>query len=62
MEKDQLNAGRSIQKSDCSREETVLESVGMCPQTFISFPRQKKVEVRMPRVRGGSVIMLAALI
>ena len=44
--------GRSIQKSDGSREEAVLESVGTCPQTFVSFPRRKKVEERMSGVRG----------
>ena len=44
--------GRSIQKSEGSREEAVLESVGTCPQTFVSFYRWKKVEERMSRVRG----------
>ena len=36
--------GRSIQKSDGSREEAVLESVGTGPQTVVSFSRRKKVE------------------
>ena len=45
--------GRSIQKSDSSREEAVLESVGTCPPTFVSFSRRKKVEERMSGVRGG---------
>ena len=44
--------GRSIQKSDGSREEAVLESVGTCPQTFVSFSRWKKVEESMSGVRG----------
>ena len=44
--------GRSIQKSDGSREEAVLESVGTWPQTFVSFSRQKKVEERMSGLRG----------
>ena len=44
--------GRSIQKSDSSREEAVLESVGTGPQTFVSFSRWKKVEERMSGVRG----------
>ena len=44
--------GRSIQKSDSSREEAVLESVATWPQTFVSFSRRKKVEERMSRVRG----------
>ena len=44
--------GRSIQKSDGSREEAVLESVGTCPQTFASFSRKKKVEERISGVRG----------
>ena len=35
--------GRPIQKSDGSREEAVIELVGMCPQTFVSFSRRKKV-------------------
>ena len=39
--------GRSIQKSDGSREEAILESVGTCLQTFVSFSRQKKMEERM---------------
>jgi len=43
--------GRSIQKSDGSREAAVFESVGTCPQTFVSFPRWKKVEERMSGVR-----------
>ena len=41
--------GRSIQKSDSSRGEAVLESVGTCPQTF---SRWKKVEERMSGVSG----------
>ena len=44
--------GRSIQKSDGSQEEAVLESVGTCPQTFVSFSRRKKVEERMAGVHG----------
>ena len=44
--------GRSIQKSDSSREEAVLESVGTSPQSFVSFSRRKKVEEGMSRVRG----------
>ena len=47
-----LMQGKSIQKSDGSREEAVLESVGMYPQIFVSFSRRKKVEERMSGVRG----------
>ena len=43
--------GTSIQKSDSNREEAVLESVGMWPQTFVSFSR-REVEERMSGVRG----------
>ena len=43
--------GRSIQKSDGSREEAVLELVGTWPQNLVSFIRQKKVEERMSGVR-----------
>ena len=43
--------GKSIQKSDGSREEAVLELVGACPQTFVSLSRQKKVGESMSRVR-----------
>ena len=32
-----LMRGKSIQKSDGSREEAVLESVGACPQSSVSF-------------------------
>ena len=44
--------GRSIQKSEGSREEAVLESVGAWPQTFVSFSRWKKVEESMSGVHG----------
>jgi len=44
--------GRSIQKSDGSREEAVLESVGTCPQTFVSFSRWKNAEESMSEVSG----------
>ena len=44
--------GKSIQKSDSSKEEAVLESVGTRSQIFVSFSRQKKVEERMSGVRG----------
>ena len=44
--------GGSIQKSDGSREEAVLESIGTCPQNFESFSRRKKVEERMSGVHG----------
>ena len=43
---------KSIQKSDRSREEAVLESVGTRPQTFVSFSRRKKMEERMSGVHG----------
>ena len=43
--------GKSIQKSDGSRE-AVLESVGTCPQTYISFSRRKEAEERMSGVCG----------
>jgi len=46
-----------------SREEAVLEPVGSCPQTFVSFSRWKKVEERMSGVRGwggGSLMMPVA--
>ena len=43
--------GGPIQKSDGSREEVVLESVGTCPQTSVSLS-QRKVEERMSGVRG----------
>ena len=54
-----LMQGRFIQRSDGSREEAVLESVGMHPQTFVSFPRWKKVEESMSGC-VGSLTMLAA--
>ena len=38
---------RTIQKSDGSREEAVLESVGSCFQNFVYFSRQTKVEEGM---------------
>ena len=44
--------GRSIQKSDGSREEAVFDSIGKRPQTFVSFSRWKNVEERMSGVRG----------
>ena len=44
--------GRSIQKSDDIREETVHESFRTCPQAFVSFPQWKKVEESMSGVRG----------
>ena len=44
--------GRPTQKSDSSREEPVLESVGTLPQTFVSFSRWKKVEERVSGVHG----------
>ena len=47
-----LMQGRSIQKSDSSREEAVLESVGTCPQTFVSFSQRKMMEERMSGVCG----------
>ena len=47
-----LTYGGFIHKSDGSREEAVLESVGTCPQSFVSFSRRKKVEERMSVVRG----------
>jgi len=43
---------RSIQKSAGSREEAVFESVGTCPQTFVSFSPWKKVEEIMSGVCG----------
>ena len=45
-----LMQGRPIQKSDGSREEAVLESVGTCPQIFVSFSQWKKVAENMFRV------------
>ena len=33
--------GKSIQKSDGSGEEAVLESAGTCPQTFAFFPTEE---------------------
>jgi len=44
--------GRSIQKSDGSWEEAVLE-VGTSPQTFVSFSQWKKVEESMSGLGGG---------
>jgi len=44
--------GRSTQKSNGSREEAVPESVGKCPQTFVSFCRWKNVKENVSGVRG----------
>ena len=44
--------GSSIQKSDGSREEAVLESVGMWPLALVFFSRRKKVEESVSGVRG----------
>ena len=44
--------GRSIQKSDGSREEAVLELVGTRSQTFVSFSRRKKVVESTSRMCG----------
>jgi len=37
-----LRRGRSIQKSDGSREKAFFESVGTCPQTFVSFSPERR--------------------
>ena len=52
---------RPIQKSDGSREEAVLESVGMCPQTYVSFSQRKKVGERMSGVHGSLILLVALL-
>ena len=50
---------KSIQKSDGSREEAVLESIDKCFQTFVSFT-QLKTEESIPGFLIGLLIKLAA--
>ena len=47
-----LMCGRSIQKSDGSREETILEPIVTCPQTFVSFFPMGEGGRRMSGLRG----------